>query len=165
MILSARTIRELHLIRPMEAKGRQRGMSYGLSHCGYDIRVHMPDPISGHRFTMMPGIGQGILLDPGQSVLLGTRGTFSMPDDVAGFVKDKSTWARQGLFNAQAVLEPGWCGSLSVRVANHGEHELAIIDGDPIAQVVFMRLDRPSEFAYAGKYQGQETGPQPARFD
>jgi len=164
MILSGDTIRSLDIIQPCEEAGKQSGMSYGLGPAGYDIRVAMPAPLFGYGQVLTPH-GSGILLAPGQGVLLGTRELFNMHPLVLGFVKDKSTWARRGLLNAQAVVEPGWRGHLSVFVSNRGDEELAILDGDPIAQVVFHWLDKLPNLGYTGKYQDQGEGPQPAKFD
>jgi len=154
-----------NIITPCEERGRQSGMSYGLGPAGYDLRVDMPAPPLDYRQVQIPGKGTGVLLEPGQGILLAVRGEFNMPPGVVGFVKDKSTWARQGLLNAQAVLEPSWRGHLTVRVTNLGEDELAIMDGDPIAQVVFQWLDSVPEVGYTGKYQDQGPGPQPAKFE
>lgn len=166
MILSDQTIRLNGIVTPCEERGKFRGKSFGLSHCGYDIRADLKDVEDWHEYRhVMTPDGDGIALNPGQSVLLAVREHFSMPPGVVGFVKDKSTWARQGLFTSQAVLEPGWRGYLSIRVANLGSNELVIVDGEPIAQVVFQWIDNVPERTYTGKYQGQERGPQGPRFE
>jgi deoxycytidine triphosphate deaminase len=35
--------------------------------------------------------------------------------------------------------------------------------GDPIAQILFVRMSQETERPYTGKYQNQERGPQKAR--
>ncbi len=107
--------------------------------------------------------GDGISLDPGQSILVGLQEHFDIPSDVVGYVRDKSTWSRQGLFTAQAVLEPGWKGFMALRIVNLGNEALTIVDREPIAQVVFHKLDRIPERTYTGKYQDQGRGPQGPR--
>jgi dCTP deaminase len=103
-----------------------------------------------------------------------------MPNDVIAFVNDKSSWARQGLAVQNTVIEPGWRGYLTIELSNHlpcslmpGEREqhsydgntIHIFRGDPIAQIVFHKLDYPTEKPYEGKYQDQEAGPQKARLE
>jgi dCTP deaminase len=34
--------------------------------------------------------------------------------------------------------------------------------GSPIAQIIFMRMEEPTEKPYSGKYQNQKRGPQEA---
>lgn len=106
-----------------------------------------------------------------------------MPIDVAGSVKDKSTWARRGLAVQNTWIDPGWEGYLTLELSNHhfafrgpprwlrrqrdewrkdmAGKTLVIAAGMPIAQIVFERLDEPTELPYRGKYQRQEMGAQP----
>lgn len=167
MILSDKTIRDARIVSPCEEPGVFRGKSYGLSSAGYDVRIDLN--IVGDELTepwpdrVMTPDGDGVLLAPGQSVLISLREHFDIPSDVVGYVRDKSTWSRQGLFTAQAVLEPSWKGYLSLRIVNLGSEPLTIVDGEPIAQVVFHKLDAIPERTYSGKYQGQGRGPQGPR--
>lgn len=148
MILSAQSIRALQPVQPFEERGVIRGRSYGLSVAGYDIRV-------AETLTLMPG----------QFELASSVERFSMPNDVLALVKDKSSWARLGLSVFNTVIESGWCGFLTLELKNQGINTLRIVSGDPIAQILFERLDEPTEQPYAGKYQDQEAGPQVARFE
>ena len=148
MILSAQSIRTLHPIQPFVERCVIRGRSYGLSVAGYDIRV-----------------AESITLMPGQFALASSVERFTMPADVLALVKDKSSWARLGLSVFNTVIEPGWCGFLTLELKNQGNDTLRIKSGDPIAQILFERLDAPTEKPYSGKYQNQEAGPQVARFE
>ena len=78
-----------------------------------------------------------------------------------------TTWgeARLGLSVFNTVIEPGWRGYLTLELKNQGDRVLHIDCGDPIAQILFERLDVPTENPYSGKYQDQDAGPQPARFE
>lgn len=167
MILSDKTIRDARIVSPCEESGVFRGKSYGLSSAGYDVRVDLIGvgglPTEPWPAPVLTPDGEGISLEPGQSVLISLREHFDIPSDVVGYVRDKSTWSRQGLFTAQAVLEPSWKGFLSLRIVNLGSEPLTIVDGEPIAQVVFHKLDAIPERTYSGKYQGQGRGPQGPR--
>jgi len=165
MILSDSTIRDLGIVTPCVPAEKFRGKSFGLSHAGYDVRADLEAPRDdwynyGH--VMTPD-GDGILLRPGQSILLGVLEMITMPDDVVGYARDKSTWARQGVLTAQAVLEPGWIGHPSLLMVNHGSEDATIVHGEPIAQLVFHQMDRAPERVYGGKYQNQGRGPQGPR--
>ena len=88
-----------------------------------------------------------------------------MPFDVLGVVHDKSSWVRKGICVQNTIIDPGWCGFLTLELTNHWSNTrpCTIRAGTPIAQVVFHRLDQATELPYSGKYQNQERGPQKAR--
>ena len=166
MILSDKTIRDARIVTPCEEPGAFRGKSYGLSMAGYDVRVDLINIGDLDEFlpsAVLTPDGGGIRLDPGQSTLVGVQEHFDIPSDVVGYVRDKSTWSRMGLLTAQAVLEPGWKGYLTLRIINVGSEALTIVDREPIAQVVFHRLESIPDRSYSGKYQGQGRGPQGPR--
>lgn len=146
MILPAQSIRKIKPILPFFERTVHNGMSYGLSHAGYDVRI-----------------AETIRLVPGTSCLASTMEEFFMPNDLVAFVHDKSTWARRGLSLFNTVIEPGWQGFLTLELVNHSNKELFIAEGDPIAQIIFMRMEEPTEKPYTGKYQNQKRGPQVAR--
>lgn len=149
MILSAQSIRECRILSPFHERTKAHGMTFGLGPCGYDVRI-----------------AESFDLIPGAFVLASTIERFSMPDFVVGIVHDKSTWAREGLALQNTVIEPGWCGYLTLELSYHANAgRLQLRQGMPIAQVIFHRLDRATEQPYRGKYQNQKPGAQPAFFD
>jgi len=164
-ILSAQTIRRLKLLDPMVERQQhpESGCSFGLSACGYDLRLD-----------------QDIVIEPGGFTLASTMERFHMPTDVVGIIHDKSTWARRGIAVQNTVAEPGWSGFLTLEIScnipvNRQMWEkfwpgteytrTKLVAGTPIAQVIFHRLDEPTEQAYpdTGKYQNQERGPVAAK--
>lgn len=147
-ILSGQSIRARRMIEPFSERAICDGMTYGLSGAGYDCRI-----------------AQSIALPPGRFALASTMEHFTMPHDLAGVVHDKSTWARQGLAVQNTVIEPGWRGFLTLELSNHSEEWITITEGRPIAQILFYLTDQPVEHPYDGRYQDQEAGPQPARWE
>ena len=148
MILSADSIKFLRPIENMEDERYVvRGRSAGLSVCSYDLRID-----------------QSLILSPGEFALGSTIEKFNMPLDVAGYVKDKSSWARQGLGAYNTFVDPGFRGYLTLELCNHGHSVLNIQRGDPIVQVVFEWVDKET-IGYSGKYSDQEKGPQGVRFE
>jgi len=148
VILPAQEIRKIRPIEPfVERTVHPAGMSYGLSHAGYDVRI-----------------AESVVLWPKEFELASTIERFQMPNDLIGMVHDKSSWARRGLSLFNTVIEPGWYGYLTIELVNNNLNEGLIIPaGTPIAQIVFMRLTEPTESPYKGKYQNQEAGAQPWR--
>jgi dCTP deaminase len=161
-ILSAQTIRHRcvngNMISPFHERTVCGGKTFGLSSAGYDVRVALKIGMM-HRFhdsKWCETAGNRFLL-------AATMERFAMPKDVMGVVHDKSSWARRGLTVQNTVIEPGWRGYLTLELIYHGEDELIICYEDPIAQIVFHRLDETTDQPYSGKYQNQEYGPQEAR--
>lgn len=145
-VLSAQTIQDVHrLINPFHQRTVEQGMTFGLSSCGYDVRIAEDHMIYS---TMVLG---------------STIERFRMPHHIMGVVHDKSSWGRKGLAVQNTVIEPGWEGYLTLELSNHSGKPIVISAGMPIAQIVFHYLDQPTNFPYKGKYQNQESGPQPAR--
>ena len=147
-------------------KIRYEGMSYGLAEAGYDIRIKqsvkfvndaygartiVTDPITGETETFM-----------GHFVLASAMEHFRTPHNLVGMVKDKSTWARQGLSVFNTLIEPGWNGFLTLELVYHGFNGLEILPGQGIAQVLYGLLENEGDYG-DGKYQNQESGPVGAR--
>lgn len=149
-------------IKPFSEAKQACGMSYGLSGCGYDIRVGMiQNPCENARAAQKPEL-QSLLVRPGEFVLMASLEYFEIPNDICAIVHDKSTLARQGLALQNTVLEPGWKGYITLELSHHGTKPQRILVGQPIAQVVFHKLDQPTELPYVGKYQDQGREPTPA---
>lgn len=146
MILPSQEIeKHRYMVEPFHKREVHNGMTYGLGPAGYDVRI-----------------AETILLKPGAFALASTIERFRIPDHIAAFVLDKSSWARRGLSLFNTVLEPGWQGWLTLELANLSRNEIKIESGSPIAQIMFQQLLAPTEQPYKGKYQNQGVGPQPA---
>lgn len=147
MILSAQTIRRSIVIEPFCERTVEHGMSYGLSGAGYDLRIK-----------------DRIFLRAGEFKLATTIERFEFPDDVMGMLADKSSWARCGVALQNTIFEPGWRVYPTLELSNHGFRNIRIPAGAPVGQMIFMRLDAPTERPYgAGKYQDQPQEPVPAK--
>jgi dCTP deaminase len=165
MILSAQTIRRyaklFKMVEPFHERTVDQGTSYGLSAAGYDVRVDLQDTEEMLAQKQRPCI----YLARHDYRLASTMERFNMPNNVMGIVHDKSSWARKGVTVQNTVIEPGWCGYLTLELTNHGNSSQVIYPDMGIAQVVFHFLDDPTEQPYDGKYQNQERGPQEARYE
>ena len=84
-----------------------------------------------------------------------------MPATLIGRVCDKSSWARKGLSVFNTVIEPGWKGFLTLELVYHGNADLLIPAGAPIAQVLFEQVYTP--VVYKGRYQNQADEPTAAK--
>ncbi len=169
-ILADHQIKLLNIMDPCDERTVFRGMSYGLSSAGYDVRVDITSAwdmeTGNHELrTVHTPDGDGIILEQGQSVLVGIVEHFRMPPNVVGFVHPKSTWARRGIIPAHCVLEPGWEGYLTMLLTNWSGEDITVVDREPIAQIIFHTTEQMPMNTYTGKYQGAERGPNGPRFE
>lgn len=166
MILSKQRISRLGIVSPMSGPGRQRGMSYGLGPASYDFRAAFTEDFHTYtkvncRFTSVQlgrgGRVPGVIINPAGFILLPTRETFRIPEDVMGIVHPKSTWVRQGLLTPPVVFDPGFNGVGTIMLQNLSPIEITVASGDPIGQMVFHILTDRTATLYAGKYQHATT--------
>ena len=147
------------------------GMTYGLGEAGYDIRIKQeirfypvnPDA-EFKKFRVMTFTNDSFTNDDeGRFTLASAIEEFQMPTHLLGRVCDKSSWARKGLSVFNTVIEPGWNGFLTLELVYHGNTELIIPAGAPIAQVIFEEVKNPAQ--YNGKYQFQSSEPTPSKYE
>lgn len=149
-----------------QEKNRYEGTSFGLSEAGYDIRIKqnvffINDAFGARTVVEDPDTGESETFT-GHFVLASAMEEFRTPNDLVGLVKDKSTWARQGLSVFNTVIEPGWNGFLTLELVYHGYAGIEIKSGQGIAQVLYGRLENAGDYGN-GKYQNQESTPVGAR--
>lgn len=143
MIINQDKLFDAKPMSPMyDMKLRRHGVSYGMSEAGYDISIK-----------------QSVTLHPFKRfALASTIERFTMPTNLVAIVHDKSTWARRGLSVFNTVIEPDWCGWLTLELIYHGWKPLRIPAGAGIAQVIFHQIAIPASYGN-GKYQNQEDKP------
>jgi dCTP deaminase len=125
------------------------GMSYGLSTAGYDVRLSL----NGLNLT-----NDEYIMQPNEFLLVTIQEKLLIPNFALALIKDKSSNVRKGLTVQNTVVEPGWAGYLTLELKNISNEFVSLIEGMPIAQLLFQKLDK-SVAPYTGKYQNQEQLP------
>ncbi|RZM73949.1 deoxycytidine deaminase [Pseudoalteromonas rubra] len=99
-----------------------------------------------------------LLLRPGECVLACSSQIITMPLGYIGFVQTKGTLARLfvAAHCADAQIEPGFSGKVTLELMNHSLFDISIPVGANIAQVYVMRCSTDNSKAYKGKYQSSE---------
>ena len=146
MIVNGSSLLKAAPIRNMRPqKDRIYGYSFGLTECGYDIRIAKEEwMFPGRRFILSHAVEY-----------------FDMPNNLMGRVLNKSSWARQGLDASMTTnIEPGWRGYLTLELRYSGWKPLHIPRGVGIAQVMFDQI--VEEASYEGPYQDQSNQAVPA---
>lgn len=143
MIVNKEKLLKLAPIKNMiKTKEKHLGFSWGLTECGYDIRIK-----------------QDIWLYLGKRFVLGSSiEEFQMPNNLMGRVLNKSTWARKGIDASMTTnIEPGWNGYLTIELRYSKAIPIFIPAGVGIAQIIFEQITEPT--IYSGKYQNQADMP------
>lgn len=101
-------------------------------------------------------------LQPNAFVLVSTRETFNLPDNIAAEFRIKSSRAREGYTNALAVwCDPGWTGSkLTMELKNYRQHtSLPLYPGLKIGQMIFHVCHSVPDKTYkeTGRYNNDAT--------
>jgi len=94
-----------------------------------------------------------IIVEPGKYFLVETIEKVNMPDDVMARVLPRSSLFRCGASLRNAVVDPGYIGTLTFGLKNEGEFNFVVEKGARICQIVFETVQGETK-PYQGKYQG-----------
>ncbi len=164
--------RKHDMIRPFTPRQIKKGISYGLSSYGYDIRVAdefkiftnvNSDIIDPKKFS--PGSfkdikAKSVLIPPNSFALARTVEYFKIPRDVITICLGKSTYARCGIIVNVTPFEPEWEGFATLEISNTTPLPAKIYANEGIAQILFLGANEICEVSYKdkkGKYQGQKN--------
>lgn len=130
---------------------------------GVDPGAHTQGALEQSQRRVTIAFGNALWLHPGQFVLGSTLEFLRFPLHLGGYVVGRSSWGRAGLLVATAIMvQPGFAGSLTLELVNHGESPIALYAGCRIAQIAVHSLSAPTGHGYQGKYSGP-IGPQVSR--
>lgn len=174
-VKSDRWIKEMarkhDMIRPFSSRQIKKGVSYGLSSYGYDIRVadefkiftnvnsSVIDPKNFSRESFNDVKAKSILIPPNSFALARTVEYFKIPRDVITICLGKSTYARCGIIVNVTPFEPEWEGYATLEISNTTPLPAKIYANEGIAQIIFLGADEICQVSYKdkrGKYQGQK---------
>ena len=105
-------------------------------------------------------VTQELTLFPGEVVLATSREKVSLPRDVVGDLKLKSSLGRLWLNHSlSGWIDCNFCGQVTLELQNLGPYPRKLTSGMRVAQIVFYQMEEPPEVAYGekgkGHYQGQ----------
>lgn len=161
-----------NMIRPFSDKQITKGISYGLSSYGYDIRVadefkvftnvnsSIIDPKNFSENSFIDIKSSSILIPPNSFALARTVEYFKIPREVITICLGKSTYARCGIIVNVTPFEPEWEGYATLEISNTTPLPARIYANEGIAQLIFLEADEICKVSYKdkkGKYQGQKS--------
>lgn len=90
--------------------------------------------------------GSAFYLHPGQFAIARSLEYLTLPDDVSAQVAGRSSWGRLGLVIQTApLIQPGFCGTITLELANLGTVPIVLYVGLRIAQVTFFEITRAQD--------------------
>lgn len=94
--------------------------------------------------------GETIVIGPRQLLLGRTAEEFFMPNNYAGELVGRSSFARIGLMVSASggYINPGWRGRMPLQLVNFSPNPIRIVAGLPICQIRFVQLTAPAERPY-----------------
>ena len=111
-------------------------------------------------------LGDRVTLNPGEMVLGRTFEIFTIPNNYAGKLEGRSTFARLGLsiHCTGDFINPGWRGRMPLQLVNHGKVPIVLTPFVDICQLLIIKTTGPSEPAYgsdelSSKYMNEEGEP------
>ncbi|MEM3085909.1 MAG: dCTP deaminase [Halobacteria archaeon] len=174
-IKSDQWIREMarkhRIIEPFEESQVRKGVSYGVSSYGYDMRISdeykiftnvnstVVDPKAFDARSFVDFKGPVCTIPPNSFALGRSVEYFRIPRSTLGLCIGKSTYARCGIIVNITPLEPEWEGHLTIEISNTTPLPARIYSGEGIAQLLFIEGDQLCETSYGdkrGKYQAQQ---------
>ena len=93
-----------------------------------------------------------IKIHPGTTILTHTKGKIRIPDDCAGKIEIKSTFARLSLSITYGdFCNPGYYGYFPLEIKNNGRHTIIIHANETMAQLILIPLQGPILAEYSAK--------------
>jgi len=92
-----------------------------------------------------------ILLVQGKCTLVPTLEWVELPTDLAGTLRCRSSFGRQGVLLGAGYVDPGFRGQLTLCLTNTG-NDLLVRKNDRIVQLILHEVRGASD-GYSGKYQ------------
>lgn len=117
------------------------------------------EEVSPDRFRTLHhlNLGNQFFLHPNEMALASTLEHFRLPNTIGAYVTSRSKWGRRGLIIATATaVNPGFTGTITLELVNHGNVPLVLYPGLSVAQVVFHTAKGAQ--SYSGTLSNQ-TGP------
>jgi dCTP deaminase len=173
-VLSDATIRELHdagsivitpwddaMVQPASYDVRL-GNSFRVFHNHRVTAIDLKDPPANLTEGVEITDDETFVIHPGEFVLGRTLERVGLANDLVARIEGKSSIGRLGLIvHATAgFVDPGFEGTLTLEITNLTRVPIVLYPNLPIAQLSFMRLDKPAERPYGhpelgSHYHGQ----------
>ena len=114
------------------------------------------DPVSIANAYTIKKKQKELVIKPHEQVLLSTLEYVGFPDDIAGIVELRSTWARHGLSMPPTIIDAGFHGNVTLEVFNNAPYSIRLRPKMRFAHIIFLKTTSRVLNAYSGSYYDQK---------
>jgi len=86
--------------------------------------------------------------------LISTLEKIELPPNIAGIIRMRSTYSREGIFFSGGYIDPGYKGEITLSLTN-ADKPIKIKQKERIAQIIFLEIKGETQ-GYNGKYQNSK---------
>lgn len=115
-----------------------------VTNIGYDLRAE--------QFIVNGQTAASAVLEPGESVFVGTKEKIRLPDDMTGQIVLKNSRIRQGFSMDAPVYQPGHHTRVFFRLTNVSGDEIRLSRGESYTTILFDRLAAAPDRPYSGTF-------------
>ena len=119
-------------------------------------------PIKSHFTETRRKVGESFLLHPSQTILFSTLEYIKLPSDIYAILSLRSSFSRLGL-TISTIVQPGYCGCVSVELVNAGNTPIKIMVGSRFIQARFVKLNRKSNYFNSTRKYTCQVRPMPSK--
>lgn len=140
MLYTGEEIYTLNIVRggPHYKQDDNQLPSYGVDGCGVTIRGHW---LQLEDYVSVPA---------GTTISVKSRETIHIPSNAMGLLKIKSTYARAGFMMFDSPIDPGYEGTLTLRMFNSSQETQRVYTRGGIAMLIVYKLS-----GHVPVYQGR----------
>ena len=96
-------------------------------------------------------VGEAFVFHPNQVVLCSTLEYVKLPNDIFMSLTTRSSYSRLG-FSLSTVIQPGYCGCISVELTNTGNVPVKVLVGARLLQARFFKVNKKTVYKQDRKY-------------
>lgn len=134
---------------------------FQINACALDLRIGKEIYWPNKHDKIEINMENAIRIMPGDHFLIQSMEKITLPNDIMAVVYPRSSTNRKGItVDLTGIVDPGYSGHLMIPVSNLSGKEINFYPGERIAQIVFYRVEVPTE-TRESKYQnsGMEVKP------
>ncbi|MEJ5092585.1 hypothetical protein GEO21_21340, partial [Sphingobacterium faecium] len=84
---------------------------------------------------------QGLVLSPGQSILIEINEFIEIPNNIFGIVTGKGSKIFQGIFISTGKIDAGFSGHLKIAIYNGSNKKITLKKEDSLCSCIFLNMD------------------------
>jgi dCTP deaminase len=132
------------------------GQDFLVSYLGRDVSIdatgnEVSKPLNTFFDETRRMVGEVFVFHPHQIVLCSTLEYVKLPNNVFMSLTTRSSYSRLG-FSLSSVVQPGYCGCISVELTNTGNVPVKVLVGARLLQARFFKVKANSAYLQDRKY-------------